>query len=103
MLGEGKKMGTTNGTLQNAVQTEHKYSYLWDVSTGAWSVSKTVRNVFVMGSGGVGSKVTLQNNEFMTAATDKPATVPGMSSAAKTTIGPELGTVLCHPLPSNTP
>lgn len=91
MLGEGKKEGTTNGTLQFAVETEHKYSYLWDSATGNWTSSKNVRNVFVMGSGGVDSSVTLFHNEFATAATTRPAPVPGMNSASKDTIGPELG------------
>ena len=63
MLGEGKKMGTTNGTLQYAVQTEGKYPYLWDKAKGNWSVSPNVRNVFVMGSGGGDASITLFNNE----------------------------------------
>jgi len=92
MLGEGKKTGGAGtNSLQNAVQTEGKYQYLWDKAGGNYSVSKNVRNVFVMGGGGPGEKITLQNNEFMTAATDKPAPVPGMTSAAKASIGPELG------------
>ena len=90
MLGEGKKTGTTVGTLQYAVETEKKYPYLWD--NGNWSTSKTVRNVFVMGAGGITSAITLQNNEFMTGgATAKPLAVPGMNSKAKNSIGPELG------------
>ena len=91
MLGEGKKAGNTNGTLQYAVQVEHKYQYLWDAATGNYSTSKNVRNVFVMGSGGMSSAITLQHNEFMTAATTKPASFPGMTSKAKDVIGPELG------------
>jgi len=91
MLGEGAKAGTKENTLTEAVQTEGKYPYLWDKATGNWSVSKTVRNVFVMGSGGVDSGITLFNNEFMTAATDVPIGPPGMSGKAKDTIGPELG------------
>jgi hypothetical protein len=54
-------------------------------------VSKTVRNVFVMGSGGVNSAITLQNNEFMTGATATPLGPAGMNPKAKDTIGPELG------------
>ena len=50
-----------------------------------------MRNVFVMGSGGVTSSITLFHNEFMTAADTTPAPVPGMSSKMKDTIGPELG------------
>eukprot|EP00039_Didymoeca_costata_P019456 m.337603 g.337603 ORF g.337603 m.337603 type:complete len:378 (+) comp18177_c0_seq1:74-1207(+) len=91
MLGEGKKDGTTNGTLQYAVQTEKKYQYLWDATTGNWSVSKNVRNVFVMGSGGIDSAVTLFHNEFMTAAETTPEALPGMSPRNKDSIGPELG------------
>ena len=44
-----------------------------------------------MGSGGIDSAITLQNNEFLTGATVKPPTVPGMNSKAKDSIGPELG------------
>ena len=91
MLGEGKKDGSTSRSLQYAVQTEHKYPYLWDAATSKYSTSKTVRNVFVMGSGGLDSSITLMHNEFMTAATTTPAAIPGMSSKAKNTIGPELG------------
>jgi hypothetical protein len=87
-------MGTTNGTLQFAVQTEGKYPYLWDKATGNWSVSKNVRNVFVMGSGGVTSSIELFNNEFMTAATDTPMGPAGMTPKAKDSIGPE---VCAHP------
>ena len=73
------------------MQKENKYPYLWDKSTGNWSVSENVRNVFVMGSGGVTSPITLFHNEFMTAADTTPAPVPGMNSKMKDTIGPELG------------
>lgn len=92
MLGEGKKTGPSP-SLQDAVQTEGKYQYLWNKASGNWSVSKRVRNVFVMGSGGISppAAITLFHNEFMTAATTTPATVPGMGSRAKDTIGPELG------------
>eukprot|EP00036_Acanthoecidae_sp_10tr_P009316 CAMPEP_0182925442 /NCGR_PEP_ID=MMETSP0105_2-20130417/9414_1 /TAXON_ID=81532 ORGANISM="Acanthoeca-like sp., Strain 10tr" /NCGR_SAMPLE_ID=MMETSP0105_2 /ASSEMBLY_ACC=CAM_ASM_000205 /LENGTH=427 /DNA_ID=CAMNT_0025063291 /DNA_START=41 /DNA_END=1321 /DNA_ORIENTATION=- len=90
MLGEGKKTGTGN-SLENAVTNQSQYPYLWDKATGNWSVSKNVRNVFVMGSGGVNSGITLFNNEFMTAATDTPTGPAGMSPKAKDTIGPELG------------
>ena len=91
MLGEGRKTGTTSGSLQYAVETEHKYPYLWDATNKNYSTSKNVRNVFVMGNGGITSAITLQHNEFMTAATTTPATQPGMSSRAKTSVGPELG------------
>lgn len=77
MLGEGKISGTQNGSLEFAVHTEKKYPYLLD-ATGKWSMSKTVRNVAVMGSGGPDSKVTLHHNEYMTA---------GVGS----TLGPEFG------------
>jgi alpha-galactosidase len=91
MLGEGKKTGKGNNTLTAAVQGQHKYPYLWDAAANNWSTSKSVQNVFVMGSGGVTSKITLFNNELMTAATTTPAAVPGMGSKAKDSIGPELG------------
>ena len=45
-----------------------------------WSVSKTVRNVFVMGSGGPTSPVTVQTNDFMTGG-----------QGHRGSIGPELG------------
>ena len=83
--------GTTNGSLQFAVQTEGKYPYLWDKAASNWSTSKNVRNIFVMGSGGVDAEITLFHNEFMTAADTTPASVPGMGSRMKDTIGPELG------------
>ena len=79
MLGEGTigdATHATNGTLEFAVKSEKKYPYLID-SDGNWAVSKSVRNVFVMGSGGPSSKTKLEHNEFMT--------VKGK------TIGPELG------------
>ena len=66
MLGEGKIAGSTNGTLEFAVQTEHKYQYLVDES-GKWTVSPNVRNVFIMGSGNASFENSkLQHNEFMT-------------------------------------
>lgn len=73
------------------MQKEGKYPYLWDKATNNWTASKNVRNVFVMGSGGVTSGVTLFHNEPMTAADTTPATVAGMSSKMKDSIGPELG------------
>eukprot|EP00040_Diaphanoeca_grandis_P038568 m.256780 g.256780 ORF g.256780 m.256780 type:complete len:350 (-) comp34682_c0_seq1:127-1176(-) len=79
MLGEGK-IGpvTTNGSLEYAVQTEHKYPYLWDAETKSWTTSKTVRNVFIMGSGNASfADSKLQKNEFMT--------------VSGSVIGPELG------------
>jgi len=94
MLGEGTKPGSGPNTLTTAVQTDKKYPYLWNASagaSGAWSTSPTVRNVFVMGGGGPGEKITLQNNEFMTGATIKPKNINGMAGAAKSSIGPELG------------
>ena len=79
MLGEGKVTGpTTNGTLEYAVGVEGKYSYLGAV--GKWKVSKNVRSVFVMGSGGADAKETLFHNEFQS-----------VNTTLKKTIGPELG------------
>jgi len=91
MLGEGYKTGKSNNSLENAVQNDGKYQYLWDKATGNYSVSKNVRNVFVMGAGGESSAISLFHNEFMTAGITTPATQPGMLSKAKDTIGPELG------------
>lgn len=77
MLGEGKIEGSQNGTLEYAVKTEHLYPYLVD-GTGNWTVSKDVRNVFIMGSGNASfNQSKLFHNEWMT--------VSGR------TIGPELG------------
>jgi hypothetical protein len=91
MLGMGAKTGMKNGTLDFAVQKEGKYPYLWDKATGKYSVSPNVRNVFTQGSGGITGQIALMHNEFMTATTSTPATVPGMTSKAKNNIGPELG------------
>ena len=85
----GSATDDTINSLYHAVTAEGKYPYLWD--NGNWSTSKTVRNVFVMGSGGITSAITLFHNEFMTGATDTPAKVPGFGPRAKSTIGPELG------------
>jgi hypothetical protein len=91
MLGEGAKTGMKNGTLDFAVQKEGKYPYLWDKAKSNYSTSPNVRNVFVMGSGGVTSAIELFHNEFMTAATTTPTGPAGMNAKAKDTIGPELG------------
>ena len=88
MLGEGRVgPATTNGTLEYAVTTQKMYPYMVD-STGAYKTSATVRNVFVMGSGGPDSKVELQSNEFLTAG-------PEAKGKARTSLGPELG-ALCE-------
>lgn len=77
MLGEGKIHGDTNGTLEFAVNTEHKYPYLID-DKGNWTTQDEVRYVFIMGSGNSSfEKSKLQHNEFMTVTGN--------------TIGPELG------------
>eukprot|EP00045_Choanoeca_perplexa_P004653 m.39629 g.39629 ORF g.39629 m.39629 type:complete len:387 (+) comp12687_c0_seq2:60-1220(+) len=83
MLGEGSRTpSTTNGTLDYAVMTEHKYPYLWDSTTGNWTVRNDVRNVFIMGSGNASfGSSKLENNEWMTAG----------PSNKRSTIGPELG------------
>lgn len=81
MLGEGHRMGMENGTLEFAVKTEHKYPYLWDATNGTWTVSNSVRNVFVMGSGGADASTKVLNNEWLT---------NGPTNKRKT-IGPELG------------
>ena len=96
MLGEGKigvpGKAAINGTLEYAVTVEHKYPYLWDAATSNWTVSKTVRNVFVMGSGpqatpGVG---LVQTNNWMTGG-----------EGHRGSIGPELG--IGHALEAHAP
>lgn len=79
MLGEGKMLGSQDGTLEYATQTKGLYPYLLD--SGSWSVRDDVRNVFIMGSGNQSfEKSTLFHNEWMTPNPTK-----------KKTIGPELG------------
>lgn len=78
MLGEGKIAGTQNTSLTSLVEAG-EYPYLWDSSTKNWTTSKTVRNVFVMGSGGPG-KTTQMTNNFMTGG-----------EGHRGSIGPELG------------
>ena len=82
MLGEGKIGGTptdANTTLFSAVNAG-KYPYLWDEATKNWTTSKTVRNVFVMGSGGTTSPTTIQTNAWMSGGVGHRGSV-----------GPELG------------
>lgn len=87
----GAKEGTKNTTLTAAVTQAKKYQYLWDSAKNNWTTSPNVQNVFVMGSGGITSGITLQHNERMTGAMTTPAAVPGMGSKTKKSIGPELG------------
>jgi hypothetical protein len=91
MLGEGDRTGAGN-SLETAVKNG-SYPYLWDKATGNYSVSKTVRNVFVMASGGINSQfaTTLFNNEFMTAGWSTPNALPGFEPKNRGSIGPELG------------
>ncbi|MBE0534809.1 MAG: sialate O-acetylesterase [Phycisphaerae bacterium] len=74
MLGAGKVAGDNEGTLEYAVKTKKKYSYLVD-DLGDWTVRNDVRNGRVMGSGTGAMK--LFNNEWMTIKGGK--------------IGPEIG------------
>jgi hypothetical protein len=74
MLGAGRIAGDKEGTLERAVKTKKKYSYLVDDS-GNWTVRNDVRNVRVMGSGT--GTMRLFNNEWMTIKGGK--------------IGPEIG------------
>lgn len=62
MVGAGKITGG-EGSLENAVKTKNKYSYLVD-DAGAWTERKDVRNVRVMV--GKGGGMQLFNNEWMT-------------------------------------
>ena len=66
-------------SLANAVAVEGKYPYLYDKTTKNWTTSTTVRNVFVMGSGGVGTSQT-NTNAWMNGG-----------SGHKGSVGPELG------------
>ncbi|MCE9611148.1 MAG: sialate O-acetylesterase [Chthoniobacter sp.] len=74
MVGMGRIAGP-EGSLENAVKTKSKYSYLMD-DIGNWSERKDVRNVRVMV--GKGGGMQLFNNEWMTVTGTK-------------TIGPEFG------------
>lgn len=70
-----------NGTLANAVAREGKYPYLYDKATKSWTVSKSVRDVFIMNTGGTTSRYPdkIQTNEWMQGANRRHS------------IGPELG------------
>jgi len=74
MLGFGKVVGGTDGTLEYAVKTKKKYPYLVD-DAGNWTERKDVRNVRVMGSGT--GPMSVYKNEWMTTASGN--------------IGPEIG------------
>jgi hypothetical protein len=77
MLGEGKIGPATVNTSLTPLVNAGEYPYLF--SGGKWTVSKTVRNVFVMGSGGP-SPSKIQTNNFMEGDKGHGAS-----------IGPELG------------
>ena len=87
MLGQSNMLGMghigsatddTNNSLYHAVTAEGKYPYLWDKSAKNWTTSKTTRNVFVMGSGGINT-TSIHTNAWMNG---------GMGHGS---IGPELG------------
>jgi len=81
MLGEGEINGDTNGTLEFAVKTEHKYPYLWDDAYHTWARRTDVRNVFIMGNGNATfEKGKIQHNEWF-----------GVNATIKKSIGPEIG------------
>jgi len=85
MLGEGKVLGTTNNTLQHAVEVDGMYPYLQDKTTKQWAVSPQVRNVFIMSNGNSSfNSSKLLDNEWMQAPV-------GCVGCKKSTIGPELG------------
>jgi hypothetical protein len=63
MVGMGKIAGDKDGTLEYAVKTKKKYSYLVD-DAGNWTERKDVRFVRVMGSGT--GPMRQFNNEWMT-------------------------------------
>jgi hypothetical protein len=63
LLGQSNMVGLGNiGTLDAAVKTKSKYSYLVD-DDGAWTQRKDVRNVFVMCSGNSPAKD--QHNDWL--------------------------------------
>ena len=68
-----------NNTLALAVQAG-KYPYLYDAANKSWTVSKTVRNVFTMGSGGPTYNGSISTNSWMTGGEGHGGS-----------IGPELG------------
>jgi len=89
MLGEGH-IGNLSGNLSDPVQKndlaravaiEGKYPYLYDKTTKNWTTSKTVRNVFVLGSGGPNGKYgsRVMTDEWMSGPNHRNS------------IGPELG------------
>jgi len=63
MLGYGKIAGTTDGTLEYAVNTKNKYPYVVD-DAGNWTQRADVRFARVMSSGTGGMGV--YNNEWLT-------------------------------------
>ena len=83
MLGEGhigNLSKPTPGTLASAV-LNGSYSYLYDKTTKNWTTSKTVRNVFIMNTGGPISPYPdkIMTDEWM------------MGPNRRGSIGPELG------------
>ena len=87
MLGEGHigdlstPTGMPNGSLAHAVAVEGKYPYLYDKATKNWTVSKTVRNVFIMNTGGIKTPYPdrIMTNQWMQGPNPRGS------------IGPELG------------
>eukprot|EP01052_Picozoa_sp_SAG31_P017112 SAG31_NODE_1158_length_9605_cov_2.788555_3_plen_200_part_00 len=77
-IGDLSDPSAKKNSLASAV-TAGKYPYLYDKATKNWTTSTTVRNVFVMGSGGVGTSLT-QTNSWMNG---------GMGHRGS--VGPELG------------
>lgn len=66
LMGQSNMVGLGNvGTLEEAVKTKSKYSYLVDEG-GAWTMRKDVRNVFVMCSGNTPAKD--QHNDWLSVA-----------------------------------
>jgi hypothetical protein len=73
----GSAAADSPNSLFHAVNAEGKYPYLWDKAAKNWSISNTVRNVFVLGAGGVNSS-SVRTNAWM-------------SGSNRGSIGPELG------------
>lgn len=84
----GKVKGDQEGSLEYATKTEKLYPYMVDES-GDWTIRKDVRNLHVMGSGGLG-KSRLMRNDWLT--------VSGGKIGIEIGIGHHLGNALEEPV-----
>jgi hypothetical protein len=88
MLEMGNVAGDKDGTLEYAVKKEGLYPFLVD-KDGKWTTRKDVRNVAVMGSGGVG-KTQFRINSWLT--------VSGNRIGVEQGIGHQLGNAIEEPV-----